>query len=102
MRVNFKHVLFRLGDALTASNCRRKEEMLRKETVHLSSYASPVLRSLDNKENVCGFSFPGSSTSAGNGVGLDDSSKLYNHEASVRSIIDKMQSGFEVCSNYTS
>lgn len=84
-----------LGDALAASNCKRKEEALRKDSLHAyggssyggtcnipHTYTMPVLRSFENKENI-------------NCNGINDT-RISDHEASVQSIIHKMQSGLEL------
>jgi len=90
-------LFFRLGDALAASNCKRKEEALRRDSLHEyggssyggtsscnipHTYTMPVLRSFENKENI-------------NCNGINDT-RISDHEASVQSIILKMQSGLEV------
>jgi hypothetical protein len=91
MADHFISWFFRLGDALAASNCKRKEEALRKDSLHGgSSYGGTsscniphtVLRIFENKENI-------------NCNGINDT-RISDHEASVQSIILKMQSGLEV------
>ncbi|VDI24173.1 Hypothetical predicted protein [Mytilus galloprovincialis] len=77
-----------LGDALAASNCKRKEELMKRETIQSPvQYHMPVLQSYDNKENI---------NHDASRISIQDATRLADQDASVQSLIDRMQSGFEL------
>ncbi|XP_063405494.1 protein CIP2A homolog L-like isoform X4 [Mytilus trossulus] len=76
-----------LGDALTASNCKKKEELMKRETIQSPvQYHMPVLHSYENKENI---------NHDASRISIQDATRLSDQDASVQSLIDRMQSGFE-------
>ncbi|XP_063405496.1 protein CIP2A homolog L-like isoform X6 [Mytilus trossulus] len=77
-----------LGDALTASNCKKKEELMKRETIQSPvQYHMPVLHSYENKENI---------NHDASRISIQDATRLSDQDASVQSLIDRMQSGFEL------
>ncbi|XP_071137325.1 protein CIP2A homolog [Mytilus edulis] len=77
-----------LGDALAASNCKRKEELMKRETIQSPvQYHMPVLQSYENKENI---------NHDASRISIQDATRLADQDASVQSLIDRMQSGFEL------